>query len=276
MKHLIVATVAALAMFIPTLSAASSKLYVADATAVIDISAEGSVEDVKLAGVPGEAARKAYEQQIRAWRFEPVLVDDVAVAARANARLRLVAQEGEEGDISLSMREPVFLDPPGDNAGSGYGGSEGFRLLERRVPRYPSTSLQNGTQADIVFLVEIAADGSIRRAGVDSATLLGRSANTFGATGAVRPLIEAARRSVLQWRFETSEQAERHVLIPILFFLHGSEGTWRSAQPLEDARDEWVQAFHVDTDGSSSQVGEFQPDRSTRFALRDPSEQPWL
>lgn len=272
MKTMILAAMATLAMVIPAQPAAASvQFYVADATAVIDISAEGLVEGVQLTGVPGEAAAAAYEQQIRAWRFEPIVEDGVPVPARTHAQLRLVAQEAPDGGFSLTMRKPIFRDPPGTSATAGL---EGLRLVERRLPRYPMRSQDAGLQAEVILLIEISADGAISRAGVHSATLLNTGVRARQASAAARPFVDAARRSVLEWRFEPSEKTDRRALVPVSFTFHGSENSWQPALPLEEAREQWVRDFYAARESGS--VEEFQPGRSERFALLDLPEQPWL
>lgn len=279
MIRTVAAVMAAWAMFaLAPASAAPGDIFKTDAKATIDIGVDGGVEAVQLSGVPGEDAQRIYSEQIRQWRFEPVLEDGQAVPARAFAEMDVYVIEQDDGSLELSVGRPVFRSPPGTPDRIEFrlasGEAEPFEVVRRHVPRYPTDQAHRGAEAEVVLLVEVGPSGQVVRAGVASAAF--KNANWSGHDRAMERFAVAAKRAVERWQFNPSSLESRRVFIPVDFAMQGTDtSAWQRIRPVPAAREAWVAQVLSPEDGPVERVMDVN-DQSSRFVLLNPPELPWM
>lgn len=260
-------------------SAAPGDIFMTPAKATIDIDAEGRVEDVVLSGVPGEDATRIFREQIRQWRFEPVLEEGGPVAARAYAEMDVYVVEDDEGALHLSVGRPTFRSPPGEErelqASTAPDRLELIEQVQRRVPKYPSGMARCGIEANVVLLAEIAPSGEVARLGVASAYFMNPPSDGVS-DRAMNQFVAAAKAAVGHWRFNPSTSERREALVPIRFFMRTTDvEAWQRIQPLRDARETWVADRLQGRAGSATAVADLESD-TNRFVLLNPPDLPWL
>lgn len=241
-------------------------------TAVIDIASDGRVAAVDLVGVEGEDAVPLFHQQVMGWRFHPVLLDGEASAVRVRARfiLYLVREAGRPPALYIeSLR---FGAISGD---SDEGATSDIRLVSRPTPTFPRDRLVAGAEAYLVVAVEIAADGSVRRTGVDQAYLR-RMVADERADVWLAPFVRSAERALKGTRFNPSDRTTRHVLMPFDFLNPRTErAPWRRVTPVPELHDEWVREMLQSRRARAEREPRFEGD-SERVVLLNHVRAPWL
>src|SRR5690606_36216471 len=125
--------------------AATQQIY----TYAVDLGADGRVVDVSAHGpVPG-AAGEALARQARGWVFSPGASGD---AADTRTYLRVVVDESADGSWRVASA------------------TTGPALAAMTPPAYPVRDQLAGHEGMVVLRLEVAADGSVRDAGVHAAT----------------------------------------------------------------------------------------------------------
>lgn len=258
--------------------AAPGDIFTTPAKATIDIGVDGTVEDVALTGVPGEDATRIFSEQIRQWRFEPVLQDGQPVAARAYAEMNVFVVEDDAGALHLSVGRPAFRSPPGMApeylADADTGRSERIEIIRNRAPSYPTDHARRGVEAEIVLLVDIAPSGDVVRSGVSSAHFMNPPSDGVSDRAMAR-FVAASKSAVERWRFNPSDSESRRVLVPIRFAMRDTDtAAWQRLQPLREAREAWV-AEIMQPETGPAKVADLESD-TARFVLLNPPDLPWM
>ena len=197
----------------------------------IDIEPDGRVAgyqiDQQKALTPAMVA--AIDPIIRAWRFEPVLVDGKAVRARSPMGLRLVARpDGDNFKLRIAGVNFGRTDEDNDESPSARG------KLER--PAYPSEAVYDGVGGVVYLVVRIGRDGTVEDVIAEQVNL--RAVGTELEMERYRKLLTAAAMKVARrWRFNyptRGEDADKPFIsarVPV-DFIH-------SARP-EEKVGEWI------------------------------------
>lgn len=271
---------AALALFAGApATAAPGDIFKTNAKATIDIAVDGSVEAVELSEVPGEDAQRIYSDQIRQWRFEPIIEDGQPVPARAFAEMDVYVIEQEDGTLQLSLGRPAFRSPPGTpeqfELQLESGAKEPFEVVRRRIPVYPMIHAQRGVEAEVVLLVEVGPTGKVQRSGVWSAVFMNLRSERVPERGMAR-FVAASKSAVEQWQFTPSSMETRRMIVPFAFSMRDTDvGAWQRIHPLPETREAWVAQVMAPDADSTRQVADLNDD-TNRFVLLNPPELPWM
>lgn len=160
---------------------------------------DGTVSDIKLQAGKGLTAEVSalVEKRVRAWRFEPILVDGKPVAAKTRLRLDLRAEPVAAG-YRLRVNGMGFGTPVRDSS-------------RMQPPEYPAEARQAGLEARVTLVVTLDAAGNVADAAIGSTSLsvrgsprvLSRWAALFEKTA-----LAAARK----WKFQLTEEVGGHAV----------------------------------------------------------------
>lgn len=230
-------------------SARSNKRLVESSLLVkgnIVITSEGTVQSYTLddKSALGEGLEKFLDSIITHWRFKPVEVDGKVVTAKAPMSLRLIANQEENGGISVRLAGTWFgskASPPSDKqSGKDAPDTSAVRRNRLKPPMYPSGALQLGGQGIAYLVMNVDRDGHVQDVDVEKVNL--RSLGTDQQMNELRK--QFARAAVLaakQWTFippSTGKEANENfwrVRVPVDFRLSGvtepKPGQWESYIP---------------------------------------------
>lgn len=227
---------------------------VASTTGELVVDAEGRVASVKLDHKDlGMEVMSAFEQQIREWRFEPVLVDGKPVSARAGVHLDLrVKMSATDDAATLIVRSVHFSEPPTED---GPGLAEARKAASAELkksmghhlppPSYPMAPLRAAAGGRVWLVVRLDAEGRVTKVGTRAAELFNvASLSPAWQRNYLQQFTDAAEKAAKKWRLPAL--AGTDVCVPVAFRVPGDDGRrWLPIQlmPVEalawvDARDE--------------------------------------
>lgn len=137
-------------------------------TGTVEIKADGSVSALALddlARIP-EPVVDLVERAAARWRFEPILVDGIAVPARARMSLKVLASKVPGARYKRALRL----------GGAHFGGGSnatGERAVSERMepPSYPRELLRHGVTGTVYLVLKVARDGSVEEAVAEQVNL---------------------------------------------------------------------------------------------------------
>lgn len=126
---------------------------------VIDIGRDGQVEGFQLdhREKVAEDVATMVDGTVKAWRFEPVLVDGQPVRARTTVQLRLLADNLAGNTMQVRVTDANFDKVRDENNL----GSDDIRALNMRPPVYPDKAASIRGQGVVLLLVKIGRDGKV-------------------------------------------------------------------------------------------------------------------
>ncbi len=185
----------------------------------IGIDPQGHVFDYRTETKMDAAVAALVERTVRAWRFEPVMRDGAAVAAKANLRMTLVLTP-VQGGYQAGFADVHF---PGERR-------------ERSIvpPTYPSGAMKFGVSSDVLVAVRVDAQGDVlEAAAIQIAWPYGR-AGAQAARQWGRLFEQATTTAALKWKFEPADpggEQETTLVVPVSYRMAGEnlpvEG-WRN------------------------------------------------
>lgn len=160
-----------------------------------DIEPDGSVSSIELKmreKLPAYVVDMV-DKAAKSWQFEPILVDGVAVPARAYVSLRLFAVPTLNDAVELSIGNATFLYlGPSD--------AEHVVAVRREVPLYPFQARERNASGDVYLLVRINRKGRVVDTAVEQVNLRevsdGRTAELLR-----KQFSEAVVRAARRWIF---------------------------------------------------------------------------
>lgn len=200
----------------------------------IDIAPDGSVEGFTL---KDENKIEPYiqdflKQNVAKWRFEPVLRDGNAVAAKTPVNLRLVARQspGEGMDVVLSSANFRNFDPKA---------TDGVAIDRMPPPSFPRELLEMSGAGEVQLLLRVARDGT-----VDDVIAEQVNAYVAGSPRAMQRMRDVMARSAVtaarKWSFVAPTTGASvddpfwTVRVPVRFFYGGNGdryGKWQAYIP---------------------------------------------
>lgn len=216
-------------------SAGETKYYTAETTGQVSIDTEGHVTAVEVKPRQlGNEISDIVADQIRVWRFRPVIENGQPVAATYRMRLSLVAAQapGDDGGMGVAVREVQFVQPHRN-------GVQGERMLP---PAYPAGSGQDGVSGQVMLLIRLGENGHVADAGAMHVLLYGEL-KPYSALNAsyVRRFVDASLTAAKDWTFIGA--AGELVRVPINFRTHGSTSDkWRRTRVFAVRRPAWMDA----------------------------------
>jgi hypothetical protein len=144
----------------------------------------------------GDDLKAFLDTRIAAWKFQPVLVDGVAVVAKVPMHLRLVAKPLEDGRASIAIASTYF-------GGSAHGqATDHLRAASMIPPRYAREALRAGGRGTVYLVVEVDRQGRVSNVDAEQVNL--RTDGTERQMALLREqLTRAAVVAARRWTFET-------------------------------------------------------------------------
>lgn len=185
----------------------------------IVIAPDGAVKEYKLDDTRalGAPLEQFLDANIRRWRFEPVVLDGVAVTVKAPMRIRLVATPQEGGGMQVRIAATWF-----GSDDDGRPATDLPRSDSLKPPVYPREALMLNAQGIAYVIVQFGRDGKAQEAAVERVNL--RTLGTEQQMAMLRrQFAEAALRAARTWTFlppTTGKEAERDtwlVRVPVDF-----------------------------------------------------------
>jgi TonB family protein len=157
------------------------------------------------------------QQQVAAWKFEPVLVDGKARPARSPMSVRLIAKRLDDDKYSIGIRNANF---------SGTAPKEGETLtgIKMTPPSYPQNVGMSGASGVVYVVVKVGKDGRVSDAIVEQVNL-----KTVGHESEMaawrKSLSNAAMQAARKWTFSTPTKGEQaddefwSARVPVAFYM---------------------------------------------------------
>lgn len=137
-------------------------------TGTVDIEADGSVSAFALDHLDRipDPVVDLVERAAAGWRFEPILVDGVAVPARARMNLKVLANkvQGTRKDFAVRLDGAYF-------GSSSYEAGESPTSVEMKPPNYPANLLRIGVSGTVYLVLKVSRDGVVEDAIVEQVNL---------------------------------------------------------------------------------------------------------
>lgn len=204
-------------------------------TGTVDITTDGSVSSY---AINDEEALPGYVLDLirkfsGGWRFEPVVANGEAVAARAPMTLRIRAMPLENDAFEVSISSATFGAADADDTAS-------VTSKRMRPPQYPPTAAYWGAGATVYLLLKIGRDGLVADSFVEQVNLNGKTDDKTMDLLRTR-FAEASRDAARRWTFtppstgEASGDAYWLVRVPIDYSMNtrkvAAYGQWETYVP---------------------------------------------
>lgn len=183
------------------------EVYAARAFGSITIDERGAVLDVALdPGRLGDEVASGLAEQVRGWRFEPVLEQGqpVQTQVRLSADLLSFRQRGTDRH-ALAVSRARFT----ETAAATQARPRQRAAQALAQPSYPRDAASLGIGADVVLMVRIGADGKAEAAAVESLILTGERAGAPGQRERQAALFARSATDVAgRWHYPWAEPGE--------------------------------------------------------------------
>jgi len=194
----------------------------------IQISADGVVRDYRLQSQLSPAVAGLLDKRVRAWTFEPVVIDGKPVLARTAMHLSLRAEPVEGRDsYRITIASVIFGEP---RLGAGV-----------RKPRYPEFAVSAHLGARVMLALQLDDTGKVTDVLPYQTSLDRRPGSENEAERWRRMFEQASVTAARTWHYDLSEKLNgktvgARVLVPVEFSLNepGSRpqpGAWKAYLP---------------------------------------------
>lgn len=249
--------------------AATPKNPVVEMSAVgeVQIAPDGSVSDYRLQSKLTPSIAELVDRGVRAWHFQPVLVDGKPVVAKTAMRLTLKGVPVDDDNYRIEVANVIFGEP---HVSSGV-----------KPPKYPKSAVSARVGAKVLLYLKIDDDGRVVEAEPYQTNLDVRTQSEVEAQ-AFRKLFETACLSVAKdWHFDVTETINGKKLggiamVPFVFSLHGAaghevrDGQWKAYVPGPIHDVPLGREAKVANGAAFADLGEGQAQSlNSRFKLRD-------
>jgi hypothetical protein len=217
----------------PAPASAELEVYTASTTGELVIDTEGRVQELSLdRKTLGEEVMKGFEDEIRSWRFEPIVRDGGPVRAKAHMALHMVVirQPGVDG-LRLGFESVQFNEPS-------------QRKTDERMsralspPHYPRDAMERGIGARVMLLLRLDDAGRVTQVATESVHLLGEEIQGSPARHA-RYFSRAAEQAAAGWQIPGIEG--NRVVVPVRFSANNDGGVrWIRTRGVDVEVPGWV------------------------------------
>jgi hypothetical protein len=194
----------------------------------VQIAPDGSVSDYRLKNTLTPTIAKLVDGAVRAWHFEPIVVDGKAVVAKTAMRLWLKAEPIDADNYRIRVTNVIFGEP---HASSHF-----------KPPKYPEGAVAARVGAKVLMYVKTDESGNVVEAEPYQTSLDVRT-NSEVQAEAFRKLFETASvRAARFWHYDLSETINGKTkgtiaMVPIVYSLRGfgvrsvRDGEWKGYVP---------------------------------------------
>lgn len=203
----------------PVFATLAPVVYTASTRGELSIDAEGRVVEVKLDHQQlGANVMESFEQQMMAWRFEPILAEGKPTPAYASVSLALflVRDPGAQG-VRIGFKEVTFVDAT-DEAGAD--------AAARRMspPRYPTRQAGSEVGARVKLFLQLDEEGRVVRSAAEEVFLLGSGMEDHLVDRHAEAFRKAAVDAAAGWVIPDAQGGR--VVVPVVFTPPGTQGRW--------------------------------------------------
>lgn len=195
-------------------------------TGTIGINPDGSVSGYILDKAeklpPG--ALSTLTKNISSWKFEPVMRDGKAVAAKSYMSVRLVAKPMGQGSYSISVGGAHFGKSRKDK---GQKGTEiAYAHDHRRAPKYPRNAVMHGVMGTVYLVVRVGRDGKVQQVAAEQVDLFAKGSPSMmekGRQELARSSVNWGKRLTFTVPTKGPEANNSHwtVRIPVNYLING-------------------------------------------------------
>jgi hypothetical protein len=214
------------------------------------------------------AVASLVDRGVRAWHFEPVIVDGKPVIAKTAMRLSLKCVPVDGDNYRIEVSNVIFGEPK--------------ITSHMKLPKYPPTAIRSRVGAKALVYVKTDEAGNV----VDAApyqTNLDVRANSEVEAESFRKMFEkACLESVRSWHFDVTETLNGKkvgaiAMVPFVFSLRGAganhevrDGQWKAYVPGPIHDSELGREAKVAKGASFADLGQGEAQSlNSRFKLRD-------
>ncbi len=171
-----------------------------DGTLTID--AQGVPTDYLIKTKLRQDVSDILQRQVRAWRFQPVMVGGKQVIAKTQMRVTLTAQD-EGADSRLSVDNVTFPEIHGVVADTEAhpDGAVSISFAKATPPEYPQEALAYGVEADALLYLLVTPDGKVAQSCVTQIALLNVKGSPRNLSAAANIFERAVLDTAKKWRF---------------------------------------------------------------------------
>ncbi|PBJ81558.1 hypothetical protein CMZ84_15315 [Lysobacteraceae bacterium NML93-0399] len=210
------------------------------------------------------------DRAVPALRFEPVLVDGVAVLARARMSLRLAATPTGNGEMNLRIASAHFGDEYSEDDPSR------VRSAQMTPPRYPPDIARMGGKGTVYLALRVGRDGTVEDVAAEQVNLtaLGNARQMERIRGA---LAQAAIRAARDWTFVPPTEGELVgrdywvMRLPVAYYLDQKDeapyGQWSAYHPGERNTPDWAASLQPGFRPDTLAAGGAATPETSRFKL---------
>ena len=262
------ARVLAISFAVSASAAEKNAVYEMDAVGEVQIATDGSVSDYRLKSTMTPLIAGLVDRGVRAWHFEPVLLDGKPVVAKTAMRIHLRCIPVDADNYKIEVNNVIFGEPQ--------------KQAHVQPPRYPDTAIRSHVGAKVLLYVKLDDQGNVVAAEPYQTNLDVRTRSDFEAQGFRKLFEEASVRAARNWHYDITETINGKkmgtiAMVPLVFSLHemgtrppSTDGQWKGYVPGPIHDSELGREAKVG-DGSQFAAlgdGEAQP-LNSRFRLRD-------
>lgn len=203
-------------------------VYEMNAVGEVQIGTDGSVTDYRLQSKTTPLIENLVDRGVRAWHFQPVLVDGKPVIAKTAMRLHLRCVPVDADNYKIEVVNVVFGEPQ--------------KQAHVEPPRYPDTAIRSRVGAKVLLYVKLDDDGKVVEAEPYQTSLDVRVRSEFEANAFRKIFEEASLRAARHWRYDLTETINGKkigtvAMVPIVYSLHVfgtrpvGDGEWKGYVP---------------------------------------------
>lgn len=233
----------------------------------VQIAPDGSVSEYRLQSKLAPQIGDVIDRNVRAWHFQPVVIDGRPVTAKTAMHILLKAEpvDGKTDNYTLRVASMRF---------------GAMRVVRVKPPQYPPVAVRAHVGGKVMLAARLDANGKVidvqaYQTSLDARARTEREAEEF------RQIFEkAALAAARDWQYDLSERIDgkavgMNAMIPVTFNLcnrpcsNQSSDIWRALIPGPVHPAPWMSRQVADSDGLSKLGdGEVMP-LDSRFHLKD-------
>ncbi|HEX4482114.1 MAG TPA: hypothetical protein VH082_14960 [Rudaea sp.] len=255
-----------LSLTAPVFAAQKNPMFDMSVVGEVQIAPDGSVSDYRLQSKLSPVIAELVDRGVRAWHFEPVLVDGKPVVAKTAMRLTLKGVPVDDDNYRIEVANVIFGEP---HVSAGM-----------KAPRYPPYASASRVGAKVLLYLKIDDDGNVVEVEPYQTSLDVRTHSEAEAQSYRKQFESVSVRAAQDWHFDVTETINGKklggiVMVPFVFSMKGGghevrDGQWKAyvPGPIHDAplgREAKI------ADGAKfADLGEGQAQSlNSRFKLRD-------
>jgi hypothetical protein len=187
------ASAVAMFAFAALASAAAQPEYEMDAVGTVEIGADGLVRDYQQrSNVLAPKIAELVEHNVRTWKFNPIIVDGNAVAAKTTVRLHLKAVPSAEADrYTVRIDNVIFGEPK--------------TAARMTPPKYPASAVSAHVAGRVVLSLRLDESGGVAEALPYQTSLSVRTSSEQEAQRWRKVLEDASIRATRSWHYDLAE-----------------------------------------------------------------------